>query len=816
MQKIYKCIVTFSRSSVLFLLSFLWMAVNAGYSQGNTHDFSLLIKDSRTSGPVPGATVHIDAKNWVADSTGQVRFTRAALKPFHLTIMSEGYNSLEMHIYPKASKQIDTIYLIPASSDLDAVKVQGYRLTKAYNEIAAATTLDSKALDKSRGGSLAKVLEAIPGLNILQTGNTIGKPVVDGLYGNRVLMINNGVKQEGQAWGVEHAPEIDPSIASAITVIKGADAVRYGAEALGGVVLIDPPPLDFGDPALHGDISLNGSTNGRGGSAAVTVGSSFKKMPAIAWRLQGSYKRFGNYKAPHYFLENTGMDEKNFSAALGYKDKGVKAEVFFSQYQTGLGIFIGSDIGSVADLYTRIHATGPFDPGVFSYDYKAPYQRIRHQLLKADLHYDMKDGSHLEFKYNLQKDFREEYDKRRSTRATIPITDLVLTTNTLEGSWQKIFDSKWHTTAGVSLRAQSNYNDTVTLSNPVIPNYSANSIGIYGIERLIINDRLQVEAGLRGDYQSFNAAGRRYLYQYYDQNGHVVPNADVPDYDGQLTLKGGYHDYGGDRTFRSLSFISGGSWKLNELWQLRSNLGLAWRAPNAEELYSYGLHQSVSAIEYGDSTLKSEKGYKWITSVDKQGERFSLNASLYFQYIQNYIYLNPMASFEQTVTGAYPVFRYLQTNAMLKGLDLDARYTFGKDSRQFEYQLKAAVVRAYDLSMDRYLPFIPADRFTHGIQWNLPDGKKWTESYLQLNYQYVARQTRYESGSDFLEPPGDYGLLGFMAGTRWLIGAGAKSLSFNISIQNLLNTAYRDYMNRFRYYADDMGRNIQLHAVLRF
>ena len=798
----------------------LWVVIvflmTDSYGQQNNRKLILVIRDQQTRQNIAGATLTSGTRHWVADRTGRAVIVPLPTTSFHLKVTAEGYAPLETHIFPSRFNKVDTIFLLPSSAQLEDVKVNGYSFTRPFNDIATATTLDSKALDQVKGNDLAQILEAVPGVNILQTGNTIGKPVVDGLYGNRVLIINNGVKLEGQAWGVEHAPEIDPSIASSITVIKGADAVRYGAEALGGVVLVDPPPLPYGDPVLHGELSLNGQTNGRGGGTSVSLGSSFKHLPGLAFRLQGSYKRLGNYRAPDYYLENTGTEGKNFSAALGYKTHKLRSEVFFSQYQTGLGIYLGADIGSYADLYVRIHSKGPFDPGSFSYDYSAPYQMIRHQLLKASLHYDLNDGSHIELKYNLQKDFRQEYDKRRSSRATIPITDLLLTTNTLEGSWQKILNSKWHATAGISLRAQSNYNDTITLSNPVIPNYSANSIGVFGIGRWLVNGRLQVEAGLRADYQAFNAAGKRYLYLYYNDQGEVVPNQEVPAYEGHLTLRGRYHNYGGDRAFKNLSFISGAVWKMGDSWKLRSNLGLAWRTPNPEELYSYGLHQSVSSIEYGDSTLKSEKGYKWITAVTKSGSRFSLNANVYLQYIQDYVYLNPTGRFEQTVTGAYPVFRYLQTNAMLKGLDLEGRYRFGREGDLFEYGLKASVVRAYDITKERYLPFIPADRLTNSIQWNLPDIKNLSATFLQFKYKYVSRQHRYEAGSDFLTPPAAYGVFAVLAGTEWLLDAGAKSLSVNVAVENLFNKSYRDYMNRFRYYTDEIGRNVRMRAIFRF
>ena len=63
--------------------------------------------------------------------------------------------------------------------------------------------------------------------------------MIHGMHSNRVLILNNGVRQEGQQWGIEHAPEVDPFIANKISVIKGANSVRYGSDAIAGVVLVE-------------------------------------------------------------------------------------------------------------------------------------------------------------------------------------------------------------------------------------------------------------------------------------------------------------------------------------------------------------------------------------------------------------------------------------------------------------------------------------------------------------------------------------------------------------------------------------------------
>ena len=798
----------------IFLINLF--SLTAIKAQIKNYRLLIFVKDKTSGQLLPSTSVSLDGDNFIANDSGQIVIQRNSFKSFHAVFSHIGYTNLDAHFFPKNAVETDTVFLTPGNGNLQNVTVTGYVVTNGVNAIAPATVLNQRDLDKTRGESLGKILQAVAGVNMLQTGNTISKPVVDGLYGNRVLVISNGVRLEGQQWGIEHAPEVDPNIAHEITVVKGADAVRYGAEALGGVILLDPSPLPFKDPVLHGEVNANGATNGRGGGGSAMLNSSFKKMPQLAWRIQGSYNKLGNYETKHYFLENTGTEQKNFSGTLGYQGKNFGGQVFASQYQTSLGIFIGADIGSVADLIARIHATGPFERGTFSYDYSPPSQTVKHQLLKGKLYYNTNDSSHFEVTYNLQKDHRQEYDIRRATRSKIPINDWMLTTNTLEGTWQKTFAQKWFTTAGINLRGQSNYNDTITLSNPFIPNYSANSFGVFGIERLSVNNKVELEAGGRFDRQKFNAAGQRYLYQYYDSLGNIVPNEKVPYYNGRLTLHGGYHQYGGDRNFESFSFITGALWRISDFWNIRSNIGLAWRTPNPEELYSFGLNQGSSSIEYGDSTLKSEHGYKWITTVTKSGNYLAFYANVYFQYIQNYIYLNPTDSFSQTYTGSYPVFRFLQTNAFLKGLDLDGKYNFGNNGKLFQYEVKASLVRAYDLTKDAYLPSIPADRYTNSLQWNIPTSKKMKNNFLQVNYLYVLQQKRYEPNSDFVAPPGSYGLWGLSGGTKILLGNGSKSLIVDLAVDNLFNVAYRDYLNRFRYYADDIGRNVQLHCIFRF
>src|SRR6201996_676176 len=150
---------------------------------------------------------------------------------------------------------------------LDSVTVKAVKLKKDQLNVVVKDTLGGKALQEIRGLSLGESLKGIAGVNSLQTGPSISKPVIHGVYSNRILILNNGVRQEGQNWGNDHAPEIDPFIATKLTVIKGPASIRYGSDAIGGVILVEPKALPA-SPGLGGKVDVVGMSNGQAGAAS--------------------------------------------------------------------------------------------------------------------------------------------------------------------------------------------------------------------------------------------------------------------------------------------------------------------------------------------------------------------------------------------------------------------------------------------------------------------------------------------------------------------------------------------------------------------
>jgi len=559
--------------------------------------------------------------------------------------------------------------------------------------------------------------------------------------------------------------------------------VRYGADAIGGVILASPPPMPI-DPHLSGELHALYNSNGRSGALSGMMQSAIERIKGLSWRVQGTAKRSGNTHTADYYLGNTGMNEANLSAAVQYSRGSTLLETYYSRFQTSLGILASAHAGSVDDIEARITAGRPLEYYAFSYHIGSPRQRVVHDLGKLRWHRDYTNGSWMDIQYGIQRNHRQEYDLRRGDRDALPMLDMVLTTQTLDAGYRSGRKGGWESQLGTNLALQVNNNVPGTLNTPLIPNYDSFSAGVFAIERLVTENG-ELEAGLRYDFKTFDAAG-------FDSNQEY---------------------YGGYRQFHNISGSLGGVLRLWEKWQLRSNIGLAWRAPNANELYSGGLHHGAAIYEIGDPNLKSEQSFKWIITPSYSGNRLTVDIDLYAQYIRHYIYAQPSAGeFIRSIRGTFPVFRYGQTDARFWGIDLDAQYRLPAG---FTYHLGASILRAKDIKEDSYLPYIPADRLDHQLRWEIPiKPGRFSNNYVKLGHRAVLRQTRYEEGSDYAPPPPAYHLFSFHGGTRLTLTH--RELDITLSATNLFNTQYREYMNRFRYFSHDMGRNVSIRIAYLF
>ena len=637
-------------------------------------------------------------------------------------------------------------------------------------------SLKEKELDQTRGQSLGEALKQISGVTTLNTGSTISKPMIHGMQGYRVLILNNGIRQEGQQWGNEHAPEIDPFIAQKLSVIKGANAVRYGSDAMAGVILVEPNDLPD-TAAVTGEVNLVGMSNGQTGVASGILQGYFDKLKGFNWRVQGTYKKGGTIKTPTYYLKNTGLEELNFSYALGYHRKNWGIEGYYSQFNSKIGIFSGAHIGNLTDLKAAFNSSKPQDSlATFTYEINRPYQDITHELAKTKLHVHLAPRWILNLQYAYQYNIRKEYDKHKPLNNALaelnkPELDYRITSQTLDFVVEHLNIKSFRGQFGGSYMNQKN----VYLGRFFVPNFINNTWGIFATERYV-KQHIELEAGVRYDQKNLRSF-------YYIANNLVKPELD----------------------FNNLSWNVGTIIKPKTYLNFFVNGGSAWRAPAPNELYSNGVHQGVGSIERGDANLKTEQVYNVTLTGLYQTEKTTIELTGYHNQFSNFIYLNPASQPELTIRGAYPVFNYKQANARISGIDAKMQTHF---FNHIELTGKAMILRAWNYSINDYLVYMPSDRYSIDIKGYSSISKKIKDFYLQAGYQFITKQWRVPKNTDFAPPPKAYGLLSAEIGGSFAFGK--QQLNISVTANNLLDEIYRDYLDRFRYFANSQGQNFTL------
>lgn len=711
------------------------------------------------------------------DQRGIANYTELCKQPYRVTLKHKDYEARTENILLTADTVL-TIEMHHTHYPIDSVDVVGH--SHARHSISSQK-LTVERRTESQGKNLAEVLTDIAGVNILRTGSNIAKPVLNGLYGSRILLINNQVRHESQQWGMDHAPEIDPFAAQEVTVVKNADAVRYGPDALAGVILVNPSPIKS-ERLLSGSLHTVGQSNGRSGAVHAQIEGGMDK---VAYRVGVTKKRAGDIRSADYYLGNTGLEELNFNGAFHYNSGKNAWEISYNHFGTTLGVFEGAHIGSKEDILARIAHGKPFEEYDFSYAIHSPKQEVTHDLAKISWQHKWHEHWDIESTYSIQRNHRKEFDLRRMQSDDTPMADMLLTTQALE-----VLLKSHETTLGFAGSLQVNNNTPGTGTTPIIPNFDNHTIGIFATQKYYWR-RNVMELGLRYDYKYFDVAGYRYDYQRPNVDGTL----------NQYLLTDQKH-------FNNLSGIAGVSVAIKNDLYWKSHVGLAWRAPSANELYSDGIHHGTGTYEVGNPDLKSEKGIKWVNNLHFDSRWLIANVDVFLQSILDYSYAEPNPdSLRQTIRGTFPLFQYKQTNAFLYGADLSFTAMLHK---RLEYAVNFSTVVGRNTTQGSYLPYIPSDRVQQSILYRLNK-----QAYVKLNHLFVAQQQRYKEGSDYASPPPAYHLFG-VVGSYIVPVNKQQNLGFQVAVENLLNTAYKDYMDRFRYYAHLQGRNISLKLNYNF
>ncbi|HTG65199.1 MAG TPA: TonB-dependent receptor plug domain-containing protein, partial [Flavobacterium sp.] len=458
-----------------------------------------------------GIHIHIGQKISSSDASGNYSVNNLPNGATKFFISHLGYQSIDTVIDLKNSLKID-FKLKLNTTKLHEVVIQ--QKNNNSTKSVAEQQVKLETIEKYSNQSLGDVLKEVAGISSLKTGNTVVKPIINGLYGSRVPVINNNVKLEDQQWRTEHAPNFDVNAASKITVIKGASGLQYGGDAIGGLVIIEP--LSVKKDTLFGKTILNYDSNGKGGS----VSSSIHKGNDLGWSWNAltTLKYMGDKQAAAYVLSNTGNREANFSGDIKYAAKKYNATAFYSYYKSVIGILSASHTGNVNDLYQSINNKAPSVINDFTYTIKNPKQDVEHQIAKFNFNYYFNESAFVSFQYAFQFNKRLEYDVRRGDYKNTAALDLDLKTNSLNIDFKKSVHD-WNFKSGLSAAKQNNYANPATGIRPLIPNYDKIDFGAYGIASYNFSDSFSVDAGLRYDFSKINAT-KYYQKSRWDERGY--------------------------------------------------------------------------------------------------------------------------------------------------------------------------------------------------------------------------------------------------------------------------------------------------------
>ncbi|MEH0157383.1 TonB-dependent receptor [Limibacter armeniacum] len=768
-----------------------------------TYNMQGKILDAETKEPIPYVTVKVKDSNQytLTDLEGNFVLKELCEQQQTLIISCFGYcDSIceQNHQHGKSPH----IYLRQEVRELDGVVITASPVETTGTASLAQATLGRGVIDQDLTQSLAAAISEEAGVTFTSTGPNVALPVIHGLYGNRILVLNNGLKHGFQNWGTDHAPEISLAAANNVTVLKGAAGVRFGPEALGGALLVESAPLYLNEP-FELEATTGFQSNGRGILTSLKTGKGGEKW---SYQVGGSYTRIGDRHAPDYSLTNSGKEELSLQGGLRYRHKDWSAKLYYSFVDQNLALLCSSIADSGDAFANAINSDEPLYIFPFSYDINEPNQLTVHHLGKAEIDWHYAENGKLTFRTGLQLNKRQEFDVRRN--ANSPIIDLDLLTADYQLEWKHPDWARLDGLVGLQLFTQNNDNNPGTGTTPFVPNYNSTRYSGFIIERLR-KEQNTFEVGLRLDYEHNNVRGRE-------------TNQDI------------FRD---DYEFTNLTASLGYIRELSESSTFRTNFGTAWRTPNMAELYSFGQHgfkSSFGLLRYGvengrlttdevtklnESNIEAERGFKWINEWQTQQQDHSLTLTAYSHYIQNFIYDRPV-TVTGSVRGPMPVFIFEQADALFLGTDFTWQQQWSP-SLQGRYSLSYLWFR--NIEDDEVLINQPPLTTAYKLEWTTPDFWEIRQSTLTVKPSYTFRQFQAPrtvspdqiiDGSvtitpdseifDFRDAPDGY----FLLDISW--GFKVGDFAANIAVQNLLNTRYRNYLNEMRYFADEPGRNFLL------
>ena len=653
------------------------------------------------------------------------------------------------------------IYLLESVFTIDEVIISTPFNKLQSENVMKVERLTAAAIKRLGSPTLMSGLEKIAGVSQISTGISIGKPVIRGLSGNRVLVYAQGVRLENQQFGAEHGLGLNNGGVESVEVIKGPASLLYGSDALGGVLYLNPEKFAATN-------TTNAYVNQQFYSNTLGSNTSFGfKTSAEKWKLLGriSTNLHSDYKTPNNnSVTNTRFKESDFKIGLGYNSKNYSNEFRYNLNQSVLGITEG--VGEQTTIYTPEEPFQKVDNQILSFHNHFFFGNSK---LDVDLGYIYNDRQEFEEHHDEDEDHHEEEEHHEGEEAALRLKLKTFNYNIKYNF--PTFKNGVESILGLQGMYQRNKNFGEEI---LIPNAKINDIGVfYTVNKKFKNSSLQ--AGLRFDSRTL------------ETEEHIVVHEDETHVFNPLNKK-----------YTSFTASLGYKFTLFDKITTRINTASGFRAPNLAELSSNGVHHGTNRFEVGNANLDTEKNIQLDLSLEYKTDHIEFFGNGFYNHLNDYIFLAPTGAVED---GA-PVFKYEQHNAKLYGGEFGFHlHPHPIDWLHLESSFEMVIGKQQN---GDYLPLIPANTFknTFRTEFKIKD-------WLKNGYTNVTvTSTLSQKNVDLFETASQgYNLVSFGFGGDVEL----KSLKFNttFSVNNLFDTKYIHHLSRLK--SDGIlnaGRNI--------
>lgn len=787
---------------VTLLVSSLVLSINV-FAQ----NFSLKGTVKDTYGYVlPGAKVSFGSNSTWANEKGEYSFLFDEKTQDSLKVELIGFNPVSDFI------QVDKAIYKVIVLDLEQYLLEDIVISTAYENphLGNIEQVSVNKLQKNYQGSLAKSLGNMAGVNSMDIGAGASKPTIRGLGFNRLVVAQNGSKQEGQQWGADHGLEIDMFANEKITILKGVGTILYGSDAISGVVQVDNEQVPVEDTFTGNLHLITQSVNDSYGGALQLKGRAKKTF----FKFNMSAFDYADYKVP--------TNEINYlDTKIPLKNKRVVNSA-------GRSLALSGQIGYIEDKWENIltisnfYEKSGFFPGSHSMDeidldksgkgprYIAmPNQSVNHFKVVNNWRYFLSDNTTLKVMGSFQNNLRQERNEFHSHSGgqldpnSDPNLEVEFNLSTVETSiiLENISSENHQAKWGASYLYQNN---AIGGYGFLLPKYRKDNIGLFATYSYHLNSKINLEGGLRFDIASIttDAFFDQSLYDYLLQQG----------YGEQAALEYGQRSDKFSKTYSNFNAMLGVNYKWTKSTALSMTLGSTFRFPTPMELSSNGVHHGAYRFEKGSLDLDPERGLVVDMNVKIEKQKFIVSFSPFLYYFTNYIYLKPSGEFS-VVPDSGQIYQYSQTKAILNGFELELELDLFKNIRItniLEYNYTQQITK--DKKTNYPLAFsIPLNNFIQ-VEYSLKDFNSFKDNSWFVNAKWFARQNRIAQG-EVVTPS----TLNLSTGVNSKITLGELVLNTSISVSNLLNRKNLSHTSFYRTLdIPQPGRSIQVNVSIPF